>query len=1015
MHRFLILLCPLMIAHASFAAAAGKDAAPLPLPAAIEFNRDVRPILSDRCFVCHGPDEAKVKGKLRLDSAEHAFRKQGEEAVLMPGKPEGSELWRRIISADDDERMPPAKVGSSPLKPLSDREKAIIGRWIEQGAKYEGHWAYIKPINRKAPPIDQPGFVRGDIDRFILAKLREHNLAPSPEADRRTLIRRLSVDLTGLPPTAAQVDAFIADKSPDAYGKLVDHLLASPHFGERLAIHWLDLVRFADSAGYHSDNDRTLWLYRDYVINAFNGNKPFDRFTIEQIAGDLLPEANNETRIASGYNRLLNTTEEGGAQPREYTAKYAADRVRNVTTVWLAATMGCAECHDHKYDPLPTREFYSMAAFFADVREKAVGRQDQTPIITPEHETKLKAQDEKIAAIEARLKLQTPELLAAQTEWEMAIQRKFSEPAKREDFAWIEDRRTPEGSRRDGAFNFTAKGKGPTRGDHHSRRQQSTGLIQHYFYNAPSTLTLQKDDLFYVWVHLDAKNPPKQIMLQLNAGDWNHRAFWGEDKIPYGGVGTDTDSHRHMGPLPKLGEWVRLEVDPKVVGLKEGSAINGMAFTQWAGLVHWENAGVGRAGIGAPDNVLAALKVESSKRTPQQLEAIAAHYRATAPLLDPVRKELSDAKAAREAIAKSAPTTLVTMAVAPRTIKVLRRGDWLDDGGDVVEPAVPSIFGKLEVTNRRANRLDLAHWLISKENPVVSRVFVNRLWKLYHGQGLVKTLEDFGSQGDWPSHPQLLDWLANEFITSGWNVKHLVKLMVTSGTYRQTSATSPGLRQADPFNRWLARQGRGRLEAELIRDNALAVSGLLVADIGGPSVRPYQPAGYWQHLNFPKREWQNDKGDGLYRRGLYTWWQRSFLHPSLLAFDASSREEAVCDRARSNTPLQSLVLLNDPTYVEAARVLAERVMKDGGGNDQVKLTFAFRTVLQRTASAEESRVLLGMLKEHRAGFTVDRPAATQLIAIGNRAAAKELDGVELAAWTNVMRVLLNLHETVTRE
>jgi len=1016
MNRFLIAICTLTFAPAAFAAAIPKEAAALPVPAVVEFNRDVRPILSDRCFVCHGPDEAKVKGKLRLDSEARAFAKQGDEATLTPGKPEASELWKRISSADEEERMPPAKVGSSPLKPLSDREKSIIKKWIEQGAKYEGHWAYIKPVERKAPIVDQPGFVRSDIDRFILAKLREHNLAPAKEAHRRTLIRRLAFDLTGLPPTAAQVDAFISDAAPDAYDKVVKQFMDSPHFGERMAIYWLDLVRYADSAGYHSDNDRSVWLYRNYVIDAFNSNKPFDRFTLEQIAGDLLPEANNETLIASGYNRLLNTTQEGGAQAREYIAKYAADRVRNVSTVWLGATLGCAECHDHKYDPLATREFYSMAAFFADVQETPVGNQPQTPIVTAELEEKQKQQDTLIAAIEAKLKADTPALIAAQTAWETQLQKKLLDPAPREDFAWIEDQRTPEGARRDGVFTFIAKGKGPTREGKHSRKQEAGGLVQHFVIDAKATLNLGKEDVFFAWIYLDPKNPPKQIMLQFNeAGSWEHRAVWGEDKIPYGGPGTNADNHRQMGELPKTGEWVKLEVDPKVVGFKEGSVISGMAFTQWDGLAYWENAGVTRAGLGAPDAVIAALKVTADERDAVQKQTLADHYRSSSPLLDPVRKELTQAKATRDAIAKSAPTTLITKAGSPRMMRVLRRGNWLDDGGDVVEPAVPAIFGKLDVTDRRANRLDLAKWLVSEDNPVVARVFVNRLWKLFYGQGLVKTLEDFGSQGDWPSHPQLLDWLANEFIASGWDVKHVVKLMVTSGSYRQTSATTPALRAADPFNRWLARQGRTRFEAEIIRDNALTVSGLLVNDIGGPSVKPYQPASYWQHLNFPKREWKNDSGDGLYRRGLYTWWQRSFLHPSLMAFDASSREEAVCDRVRSNTPLQALVLLNDPTYIEAARVLAERVMKEGGSSDQAKLTFAMRTALQRSPHDDEAPVLLALLSEHRKQFAAEADAAKQLIAIGNRAADKALSAEELAAWTNVMRVLLNLHESVTRE
>ena len=1016
MLRYVSALFASLVTSSAFAAALPQPTTTVPIPATIEFNRDVRPILSDRCFVCHGPDEAKVKGKLRLDSAERAFRKQGDEATLVPGKPEASELWKRITSEDEDEQMPPKTMGGFTLKQLTARDKQIIKKWIEQGAKYEGHWAYIKPVKAVAPEASKDGFVRGPIDRFVLAKLEEHNLAPAPEADRRTLIRRLSFDLIGLPPTPAEVDAFVNDKSADAYEKLVDRLLASKHFGERMAIYWLDLVRYADSAGYHSDNGRDVWMYRDYVINAFNSNKRFDQFTREQLAGDLMPQVTNESRIASGYNKLLNTTEEGGAQPREYTAKYAADRVRNVTTVWLGATMGCAECHDHKYDPLATREFYSMAAFFADVAEKAVGRQDQTAIPSPAHEAKLKEHDGAIAAIEAKLKTVTPELSAAQSAWEADVLKKLATPSVREDFAWIEDQKTPEGATRDGDYVFIAKGKGPTRTDKHSRKQQAAGLVQHFFINAKSTLTLGKTDVLFAWIYLDPKNPPKQIMLQFNQGEsWEHRAFWGEEKIPYGGNGTNADNHRNLGPLPKTGQWVRLEVKPEQVGLKDGSILNGFAFTQWGGLAYWDTAGAGREGLGAPDAVIAALKTPAAERDAKQKETIASHYMATAPLLDPVRKELTAAKAARDAFAKSAPTTLVTMAVAPRTIKVLRRGNWLDDGGEVVEPAVPAVFGKLEVTGRRANRLDLANWLVSTENPVVSRVFVNRLWRLYFGQGLVKTLDDFGSQGQWPTHPALLDWLALEFVDSGWDVKQLIKLMVTSGAYRQSSVTNEALRQQDPFNLWLARQGRYRHDAEIIRDNALAISGLLVDDMGGPSVKPYQPPGYWAYLNFPKREWQNDKGDGLYRRGLYTWWQRTFLHPSLVAFDASSREEAVCDRPRSNTPAQALVLLNDPTYVESARVFAQRVLQEAGPKADDRLTHAYRLALQRSPKPAEAAILLPLYEKHLADYTSDPAAATQLLSIGDKPVGKDVSPAELAAWTSVTRVILNLHETVTRE
>ncbi len=1023
MHRINQTFIVAMISVASgtgavFAAAIPQQPgaeATLPLPKVVEFNRDIRPILSDRCFACHGPDENKRKVNLRLDTEAGLRSKVEGRPVIVAGKPDDSELYKRIVTTDDDERMPPAKIGNSPLKPLTDREKKLVRLWIEQGAPWQGHWAYLRPIAQIPPLVkDIHGLRRNAVDDFVLAKLMDVDLTPSREADRRTLIRRLSFDLIGLPPTPEEVDAFVNDKSADAYEKLVDRLLASKHFGERLAIYWLDLVRYADSGGYHSDNDRTVWLYRDYVINAFNDNKRFDQFTREQIAGDLMPNATWEQKIASGYNRMLCTTEEGGAQPKEYTAKYASDRVRSVGTVWLGATMNCTECHDHKYDPLTMKDFYGLAAFFADVQEAAVGRQAQTPVPTPNLEAQLKEMDAAIAALKQKLDVSTPELEAGQKAWEAEIARKL-EGGRRSDVQWIVDQKTPEGGTRDGAFNFVAKDQGPVRGQF-SRKQEAGELVQHFVINAKDQLAVGKGDMLFAYIYLDPKNPPKQVMLQFNVNNsWEHRAWWGEDLIPYGVVGSNGPNHKKMGPLPKTGEWVRLEVKPSDVGLKDGSKLNGMAFTQWGGLAYWADAGANRDGVGLPEAVVQAISVEAGKRNAAQKDTIAKHYRSTAPQLEPARAEIAAAQARRDAQSKQMPTTLITMATTPRMIRILKRGNWLDDTGEIMQPQVPAVFGELKAeAGKRLTRLDLANWMVAKENPATSRVFVNRLWMLYFGQGLSKTLEDFGSQGDWPSHPELLDWLALEFQKT-WDVKQIVKLMVMSGTYRQSSVANADLRQKDPFNRWLARQGRPRLAAELIRDNALSVSGLLVPTIGGPSVKPYQPRGYWAYLNFPTREWQNDKGDGLYRRGLYTWWQRSFLHPSLLTFDASSREDGVCDRPRSNTPLQALVLLNDPTYVEAARALAEMTIKEGGAAPADRIQYTFRRVLQRKGSEAEVQVLAALLDKHRAQFAADKPAAEALLKIGEKPADKAIDAVELASWTNVARVVLNLHETITRE
>jgi len=801
----------------------------------VNYSRDVQPIFTAHCYACHGPDEGKRKGKLRLDQRDAAIRK-----AIRPGDTVHSPLLERVASQDADQMMPPP---ASKKEHLSAAQVDVLRRWIDQGAKFDIHWSYVRPTRPAQPPTRNKGWVRNPVDAFVAAGQEAHGFGPAPEADRVTLIRRLSFDLIGLPPTPAEVDAFIDDASPEAYEKLVDRLLASKDFGERMAASWLDAVRYADTAGYHSDNHRDVWLFRDYVIKAFNANKRFDQFTIEQLAGDLLPNPTAEQRIASGYNRLLQTTEEGGAQAKEYTAKYAADRVRNASSVWMASTMGCCECHNHKFDPFTSRDFYSFEAFFADIQEKAVGRQDQTPILTPLTEAQVKKLDADLARIKTDLAKPRSDLEAGQAKWE-------------------------------------AKAKA--------------------------------------------------------------------DKVK----------------LPKP--------------------------------------------------VADALAVEPAKRTPQQKQIVAEHYRTVAPELEPLRKELAVVQGRRDALMKAVPTTLVATAVAPRVVHVLARGNWLDDSGEIVQPAVPAFLAILDSKGKRATRLDLAHWIVSADNPLTARVFVNRLWKICFGQGIVKSLDDFGVQGTLPSHPLLLDWLAVEFVESGWDVKHLLKLLVMSSTYRQSSVGAKEARDKDPGNVWLARQGRFRLDAEMVRDNALEISGLLAREIGGPSVKPYQPAGYWSYLNFPTREWQADNGENVHRRGLYTYWCRTFLHPSLLAFDAPTREECTVERTRSSTPLQALVLLNDPIYVEAARVFAEHIMKQGGKDTPARLDWAYRRAVSRPVKTEETKVLTELYQKHLAEFRLDGAGAAKTIAVGQWPVPKDVDPAELAAWTSVARVILNLHETITR-
>lgn len=817
---------------------------PFKLPKTVEFNRDVRPILSDNCFACHGPDKNKRKVDLRLDTQQGLVGKAGHTGVVVPGKPDDSELWRRVCSKEADERMPPAQFG----KVLSDSDRQILRRWIEQGAKWEGHWAFL-PISRPQPPAVKRGRVaKNDVDRFILQALDEHGLDPSPEADRVTLLRRLRFDLTGLPPSTAEVEAFVADSSEKAYEKVVDRLLGSPQFGERMAMWWLDLVRYADSVGYHGDQPVSVSPFRDYVIKSFNENKPFDRFTLEQLAGDLLPGATVEDKVASGYNRLGMMSAEGGVQPKEYLAKYIGERVRNVSGTWLGATFGCCECHNHKFDPFLAKDFYSLEAFFADIEERGL----------------------------------------------------YS------------------GADRDGSWGPSLQLPTPA-------QEAERGRLVH--------------EMAAVQKLLDTPSPD----LVASQRSWEHE--------------------KHAKLPPRISE---------------------------------------------------ILATPANKRSDASRSELAAYYRSVAPALDSSRKKLADLQHAQAELHRRIPKTLITVSVTPRTVRLLHRGNWMDDSGPVLAPALPEALAHSKPHEGRLTRADLARWLTSPENPLTARTVVNRLWKLAFGAGLSRKVDDLGAQGEWPSHPRLLDWLAGQFIDSGWNVKHVVKLIVLSGTYRQSSQPSPKLRDLDPDNRWLARQGRFRLDAEMVRDNALKISGLLVDKIGGPSVKPYQPPGYWAYLNFPPREWRNGSGEDLYRRSLYTHWQRQYLHPAMLAFDAPGREECTADRPRSNTPLQSLVLMNDPEFVEAARAFGEEVLQQGGATTGERLAWAFRRALSRPPRDSEAAVLARLLAAHREEYGQDRKAADALLAIGAHPVPGKIDHVELAAWTSVSRTILNLHETITR-
>jgi hypothetical protein len=987
----------------------------------VDFNRDVRPLLAAKCYACHGPDEGKRKGKFRLDVKEDALKK-----AIKPGDGAGSLLVKRVTSDDLDKVMPPPSAKTDPLTP---QQIDLLRRWIDEGARFDLHWAYAKPNRTSVPEVKNKGWVNNAIDAFIAAGQEKQGFEPAPEADRLTLLRRLSFDLIGLPPTPGEVDAFTKDQSANAYEKVVDRLLASPHYGERMAAYWLDLVRYADTAGYHSDNHRDVALYRDYVIDAFNTNKGFDRFTIEQLAGDLLPNPTREQKIASGYNRLLQTTEEGGAQAKEYLAKYAADRVRNASVVWLASTMGCCECHNHKFDPFTSKDFYGFEAFFADLKETAVGRQVQTPIPTKEQEAELRTLDERIVAAKAVVDQQTPELDAAQFEWEKTAKAELADHK-----AWTAVK--PE--------KVASKGSKLVVQDDLSVLSTGANPDKDVY-----TVTLKPDNKAISGIQLEVLTHPSLANKSLSKANGNFVLTGFEVQVTASGE-KDAKPVKIAKALADFAQqgWPiehAIDNDPTTGWAVEGHVkatnhaavfvfdqpITGGEGTTLTVVLKHESVHAGHnigrfrlsltsaekpalPGKALPGDVAAALEVELEQRTPQQTQAVSAYFRTVAPQLSSAREQVAKLENDRKQLTQKFATSLISIQVGPRPIRILPRGNWLDDTGEVVTPNVPAFLPALDMKDRRATRFDLANWIVGRDNPLTARVFVNRLWKVMYGQGLVKSLDDFGTQGTLPSHAELFDWLAVEFVESGWDVKHVLKLMAMSNTYRQSSVATKELRERDPNNVWLARQNRFRLDAEMVRDNALAVSGLLSPQIGGPSVKPYQPAGYWSYLNFPKREWVSDKGEGLYRRGLYTYWCRTFLHPSLAAFDAPSREECTVERPRSSTPLQALVLLNDPIYVEAARVFAERIVREGGVSPADRVKWALRRALSREIKSEELDVLVPLYEKHLAEYGKDKDAAQKVIGVGDYAMPKDVDVAELAAWTSVARVILNLHETITR-
>jgi len=1032
-------------------AAAKTDA---PLPETVEFNAHVRPILSDRCFPCHGPDANQREAELRLDVRESALSARKGVRAIVPGDVDASELVKRISSDDPDYRMPPP----SSRRTLEPREVALLTRWVEQGAEYQPHWAY-RPLARPAlPEVRNAAWVRNPIDRFVLAELEARGIAPAPPAPPHVLLRRLGLDVVGLPPLVKEVTAFESSDGETAYDAAIESALASPHYGERMATSWLDLVRFADTNGYNEDQHRNIHPYRDWVIAAFNDDMPFDRFTVEQLAGDLLPSPTVPQLVATGYNRLNKVSSETGSQEKEFAIKYAADRARTTAAVWMGATLGCAECHDHKFDPYTARDFYRFTAFFADVQEDPV-----PPLLTiplpPEvgvRSAASKATVDRLAALERSL------ASARQARSEAA--ERIGESLATAQAAWSRATSADEDAEVRVALSPWPAAKGATldAAGALSLRRTDVGLVElsRSFRTAPGdvefdldipslTFPANPDELFeLVWV---LRHEPASSGLSIRLS----RSLGGAPTLRATVAGKDGSA---VGLQSADGvRALRLHVvwDSTTRAWSASYAVDGETTLTpfpdgpapdrpdieigdaWGEVI--ELAGVGAssdAGPLAPELVIAptvvrqhdplrhppaavaaARAIAPAERTPAQQQLVDDHYLAHAPGLEAENLAIEKLEVEQRGAEASVPHTLVTAATTPRVTRVLARGDWMDETGEIVAPGVPAFLPAM-AAGAPPNRLGLARWLVSADNPLPARVLVNRLWKQFFGQGIARTLDDVGSQGAWPSHPQLLDWLAVELIESGWSVKHVVRLIVGSNTYRQSSNLRPELVDVDPENQLLARQAAFRLDAEGIRDNALAVSGLLSRTVGGPSMKPYQPEGYWDGVSkflpmSPSSTWRESRAAEQYRRGLYVYWKRTFPHPSMLAFDAPTREDCVAERTRSNTPLQALVLLNDPTYVEAARALAMLAVRQPGDLD-ARIRWAYRRAVAHDPDGPTLVALRELHERHLREYRDDPGAAVALTKVGQAPPPRDADPAELAAMTSVCRVLLNLHETVTR-
>ncbi|MCB1062308.1 MAG: DUF1553 domain-containing protein [Verrucomicrobiae bacterium] len=1004
----------------------------------IRFNRDVRPILADKCFACHGPDEAGRKGDLRLDLREAAIAaRDGHLPAISPGKSTESEVIHRITTDDLDDRMPPIDSGKS----LSPAEAEIVNQWIMQGATWVDHWAFLPPTRHEFPDHEHP------VDHFVRQRLRRENLEHSPPANREMLLRRITLDLTGLPPTLDELDAFLKAESPDAWSQVIDRLLRSPRYGEHMAVYWLDAARYADTHGYFGDKERTMWPWRDWVIDAYNRNLPFDRFTIEQMAGDLLPNATVAQKIATGFHRNHTINNESGIIEEEFRVEYVADRVKTTTSVWLGLTLECARCHDHKFDPISQRDYFRFFAFFNSVPERGLdgSRGNAAPLLqippTEAEQQALTALRQSLAEAEARFQSLLPDIAKAQETWE-------SDSRERPIFHSLVAENT---------FDDDPTGYTPR-----SNPVESAGLIGKglelkggaHLEISDESIVIERDKPFSISLWALPKNAGTLISkiddardlrgfdLQLRKGkavvQLAHQ--WNSDAIQIATVATVPSGQWQHFLVTWDGSGTAAGLRLFLDGKRQAMTVN---QDHLVGSIHTpEPIRIGRRQTSAAlDGVIDEFQYFNKALNDQEVFSLYETQLLRGLAATPIERRKSPEAAKlqglflsthasrehrdawerlsqlKEQTKQTSANQIDVMVMAdlpnPRETHLMLRGQY-DQPGDLVDAGVPQIFPALP-KDSNANRLDLAHWLVSADNPLTARVIVNRLWQQFFGRGLVATSDDFGVQGEWPTHPELLDWLAVDFVENGWDLHHLIRQIVTSETYRQSSDATPERIRRDPENRLLARAPRLRLSAEEIRDHALAASGLLVHQLGGPSVKPWQPPGLWKAVTYDgELEYVPDSGKSLYRRSLYTFWKRQSPPPNLLAFDAPARETCVIHRSRTNTPLQALVLMNDPIFIEAARHLAGRLMKESTQLPTDRIAHAFRLTTARHPSADEIEVMLGIYHQQVAYYESHPEEAAALLSVGESPRDESLDPIEHAAWTCIGNLMLCLDETLTK-